>query len=246
MSSGRPRIAITVDQEQHPVRGPMYYIRRSYVAAILRAGGLPILVPACLDGLDDRGIAALAAEILANVEGIVVTGGGDLPPSAYGCKPHPKLGSVIEERSRLELELCRQAVNADRPYLGICAGMQVLNVAMGGTLWQDLPSEKPGPIQHGGNSSLDLVHRVHLRGDSRLRSILGMDDLEVNSTHHQAAREVPAIFKIAAEAPDGVVEAIEAPAKRFVIGVQWHPEQITGKAPEEERLFAAFLQAAQR
>lgn len=232
---GRPAIGITLDfSRQQPEH---FALRDDYVRAVEDAGGLPlVLVP---------GRAADARELLDRVDGLMLTGGGDVDPSAYGEPPHDKLGRVTPERDALELALCREALSRRLPVLAICRGHQVLNVATGGTLVQDIPSQIPGALDHDPDTERwDMAHQVRILPGTRLRAILGADRVAVNSFHHQAVRETGRGVLVSATAEDGVIEGIEVPDQPFVVGVQWHPEAFWDHGRVFQPLFAALVAAS--
>jgi putative glutamine amidotransferase len=187
--------------------------------------------------------------VLDEVDGLMLLGGHDVDPSIYGEAPHPTFEAVADGRDAFELELARGAVARDLPLLAICRGLQVLNVALGGTLVQDIPTEVPSPGVHNVREKpwARLVHPVSVTADSRLASVLGdlvIDDrCEVNSRHHQSVKAIAAGLTATAVSPDGVIEAAEHGAQSFCLGVQWHPENFwrTGRF---HSLFASFVDAA--
>jgi len=214
-----------------------------YVESVRRAGGEPVV----LSNADDP------SAVLAKVDGVLLTGGLDVDPALYGEAPHPST-ETAPERDRFEIPLSTAAVAQDVPLFAICRGVQVLNVACGGTLVQDIPSQLPGALSHSlpcpPNQSYTLAHEVWLEKDSLLsrlmRERLGdTDSCEVNSRHHQAVKAVAPGFIVTATAPDGVVEAIEDPALPFCLGVQWHPENFF-RTGEFRPLFEGFVEAANR
>jgi len=175
-------------------------------------------------------------------------GGPDINPVNYGAPPHPKLTDLDNDRDRAEIPLARWAVAEDRPLLGICRGHQLLNVALGGTLHQDMAAEAGKLIASHDHPSFEdrtlISHDVAITPDSRLAAIMGGIEMAVNSLHHQAVREIAPEFVATAVAPDGVVEAIENPAKRFALSVQWHPEDLYKTNDAMRRLFEEFVAAA--
>ncbi|MGE3513073.1 MAG: gamma-glutamyl-gamma-aminobutyrate hydrolase family protein [Vicinamibacterales bacterium] len=192
-------------------------------------------------------------EALEGVDGLLLTGGGDLSPEFYGEPPHPSLLDVDPERDRFELALVAEARKRDVPILAICRGIQVLNVACGGTLIQDIPSEQTGPLEHNfkvpPNLPFSRAHEIWVEKDSLLAALMkerlnDTDTVDVNSRHHQAVKLAAPGFKVSATAPDGVIEAIEDPAATFCVGVQWHPENFW-RTGEFRPLFEGFLNAAQ-
>ena len=210
-----------------------------YLESIRRAGGEPLEV---------GGDGESAADIVARVGGVMLVGGGDVDPVLYGETPHATFKSAEEGRDAFEIALAKAAVEANVPILAICRGMQVLNVAMGGTLVQDIPSEIVGALTHSiPEPRFAIAHEVWVTKDSQLWTIMvdKMDGetLQVNSRHHQAVKLIAPGFEINATAPDGVVEGIERPASRFCIAVQWHPENFY-RTGEFRPLFEQFVRAA--
>jgi len=232
----QPKIGLTLDAE--PPGGysklPWYAIRANYCDAIVRAGGLPILLPH---------EAELADAYLEVLDGLVVTGGAfDLDPSLYGATERHATVTTKDRRTAFELAITRAALERDRPLLGICGGQQLLNVALGGDLIQHIPDAVPGCLAHEQpNPRTEPGHSVDVVAGSRLHAIGGATRLEVNSAHHQAAGAVGAGVTVSARAPDGVVEAIELGDRRFCIGVQWHPEYRISAA--DDALFDALIAA---
>ena len=211
-----------------------------YVESVRRAGGEPIEVGA--DGETPE-------HILARVDGILLTGGGDVDPDLYGEARHATFDAAESGRDDFEIALTRAAIAAGAPYLAICRGMQLLNVAMGGTLIQDIPSEVPGALQHTvPEPRFAIAHEVWVATDSRLSKLLAdqMEDGEtchVNSRHHQSVQRVASGFEVTATSPDGVVEAMEKPGDGFCVAVQWHPENFW-RTGEFRSLFEGFIEAA--
>jgi len=209
---------------------------RTYPAALERAGAVPVIVPPMRAERIDA--------LLAGLSGLVLTGGPDLHPSVYGAEPHPALGPTVEEIDLFELALIRAADRRGLPVLAICRGMQALNVARGGTLVQDLPSERGGEVAHRQSEpGWVATHPVRLAPQSRVAGLLGADEVWVNSFHHQAILGLGAGLRAVGWAPDGVIEAVEGEDERFVVGVQWHAESLFD-APEQGRMLEAFVAAA--
>lgn len=205
-------------------------LNTAYVRALERAGLVPLAVPTMLAA--DRAGAALTA-----VRGLVLTGGEDVAPDRYGAVPHPRLGDVDPVRDAAELALIAAARARRLPILAICRGIQILNVALGGTLYQDLDSERPSPVPHSDETS---QHAVRVAAGSLLERTLGMRSATVNSRHHQAIRDLAPGLKAVAWADDGVIEGAE-PADAgapWMVAVQWHPEDLTERA-----LFDGFARA---
>jgi len=219
---------------------PRYGINQSYVRALVVAGCAPVLIP-LLD--DDERLRA----IYERLDGIVFPGGADVAPGEYHEEPIADLNVVEAPRDRTELTLARWAFADDLPTLGICRGQQVLNVALGGSLWQDLRYQGVTDVEHSdadGRVRSALIHRVRLDPDSRLAQLIDEIDIEVNSLHHQAVKTVAPQLRVTGQSDDGVIEALESRERRFMIAVQWHPEEIDDLG-WVRRLFQGFVKAAQ-
>lgn len=219
------------------------YVNSAYLAAVQEAGGIPLPIPPQLDA---RGVE----EVFAILDGFLLTGGGDVDPAAFNEPPHPTLYEVAPQRDRLEIALVHSAMEAKKPLLAVCRGIQVLNVALGGTLFQDMGSEPGTEIQHQQEKEDkprdEPTHPVKVMAGSRLARVLGTTDLLVNSMHHQAVKAPGKGLVPVAFAPDMIVEGVELEdpdPKRFLLGVQWHPEELTRKDPAARRLFSALVEA---
>jgi putative glutamine amidotransferase len=236
----RPNIGITPDWAQPEDQAfPRYELKVPYSDAVLRAGGLPFVLPysddpSCVEAYLDR------------VSGVLVTGGAfDIPPEAYGEAAREGLGALKEGRTAFEAALMRGALKRNMPVLGICGGMQLLNVVLGGTLFQDIGREVQGAREHEQkHDRTQPQHPVDVKSGTQLAEALGHGQLMVNSTHHQAVRKVGKDVTISAVAPDGVVEAIESTAHGFALGVQWHPEYMASTIPVHTGLYKSFVQKA--
>jgi putative glutamine amidotransferase len=218
------------------------YVNIAYIRAVQDAGGIPVLLPPHL-GADVR------AALWERLDGLVLTGGGDIEPARFGEPRHPKTDDVAPARDELELDLTRRALDDDVPLFAICRGIQVLNVALGGTLVQDLPSERPSAIAHSQREPRhEATHAVKVMGEgTRLGRVLGSLEVHVNSMHHQAIDQLGFGLREVAWAPDGVIEGVELPGDdRFVLGVQWHPEELVGHDQAARNLFSAIVDAARR
>jgi putative glutamine amidotransferase len=192
-------------------------LNTAYVHALTRAGLVPVVVPPLLD-------ADAAHAVLDHVDGLVLSGGEDVEPGRYGAKPHAKLGEVDRARDAVELALIEGAERRHLPVLAICRGIQILNVARGGTLYQDLASERPGPIDHADKGTR---HGLQVEQGTRLHRVVGGLSARVNTRHHQAIRELAPGLSATAWAEDGVIEGVERTAADapWTLAVQWHPEE---------------------
>jgi len=236
-----PLIGIPGRRDQSSRSGsPIFAQNRTYVEAVTTAGGAPVLIPLNLDE------GALRA-IYEQLDGLLLAGGEDLHPKHYGEAVHEKCGQSDEARDAVELTLAGWALAEGLPILAICRGIQVLNVATGGTLYQDIASQVPGSLKHDcwpDYARNYLAHQVTVNGDSRLAAIMGQSRVGVNSTHHQAVKDLAPSFRVVSRATDGLIEAIEGHDHPFALGVQWHPEELVEDAPPMRRLFEEFVSAA--
>jgi putative glutamine amidotransferase len=218
-----------------------WVMNQRYYLAVAAAGGVPVMIP-----LFDEDVETLR-EIYDRLDGICIPGGVDMDPETFGEERRPECGRIDPPRDRVELQLTRWALDDEKPLLGLCRGLQVLNVALGGTLYQDLAADHPGAMKHdyfptAGFARDYLSHEVVVTEGSRLAAVLGNRSL-VNSMHHQGIRTLGTGLTAAAVAPDGLIEGVEADAP-FCVGVQWHPETLTEADPRMARLFTEFVQAA--
>jgi gamma-glutamyl-gamma-aminobutyrate hydrolase PuuD len=235
-----PLIGVTTSAEQTPRGVPRAFLNASYIRAVERAGGVPVLLTPY------HSPAALAA-LWHRLRGIVLTGGGDVAPARFGEAPHPATALISEERDALELELVTRRAIADAvPLLAICRGLQVLNVALNGTLHQHVPDAFGETIAHSQDGPRHArTHEVTVEPGSLLARVAGADRLRVNSFHHQAIRDLGDGLRAVAWADDKVIEAAELPgAPGFVLGVQWHPEELIEDDPAAVRLFETLIAAA--
>ena len=245
MSAPRPRIAITAGS--NPGTTNHAWLRFDYLHAVSKAHGLPsIIAPGFTNPLDEA--KQLAGEILDGCDGLLLSGGTDVDPVIFGEVPHTALGRVDGPRDSFEITLAREAVRRDMPVLGICRGLQVLNVALGGTLIQDIPSDVKSTVVHEtGEDRVAIGHDVVIDPASRLAALLGVTRVGVNSFHHQAAKRLGGGLTISATSPeDGLVEGVEMPDRNFVVAVQWHPENFWKTSAAFDGLFAGFVEAAGR
>ncbi|GHO93739.1 gamma-glutamyl-gamma-aminobutyrate hydrolase [Reticulibacter mediterranei] len=219
---------------------PIFYNNRAYVHAVERAGGVPILIP-ILDDLN--GLNTL----LPRLDGLLISGGIDVDPRNYQEEPHPRLGRTNPKLDDMEIELVRWALQENIPLLGICRGMQILNVALGGSLYQDLEELYPDSLKHP-NWELPrnhIAHTIAVEPGSRMAEILGESQIPTNSLHHQGVKKVGEGVTVSGRAEDGVVELIEVNGPHFMLAAQCHPEELHSEHPAWARLFKAFIQACE-
>jgi len=237
----RPSIGVTPDVEEAP-RGEAharYVLKSPYAEAVFRAGGLPLVLPVTTD-------PTLIDALLDRISGLVVTGGAfDVPPEAYGEAPREGLGTLKPGRTQFETLLLQGALRRNLPILGVCGGMQLLNVVSGGTLVQDIQRELPDARNHEqANDRTQPSHPVEVQEGTLLAELLGKGQLMVNSTHHQSVGKLGEGLMVCAEAPDGVVEAIESNRGMFALGVQWHPELLLQSMPLQLGVYRGLVQRA--
>ena len=239
--SARPMIGLTATTCPHPRSGaPMEALNRRYIEAIYDAGGIPVLIPTNLP-------SEAATALLARLDGLLLTGGGDIDPDQYGGEAHEAVHEVLPARDAMELALTKIAVAEGIPFLGVCRGLQVVNVALGGTLYQDLPSQYHRPLKHSRDAVTErtlLTHTVKIAEDSRVRRLLGAEEIKVNSLHHQGIRALAEGLKPVAWSSDGLIEAVELPDHPFGVAVQWHPEWLYREHPIHQALFRGLVDAA--
>ena len=240
----KPIIGVTPDfnagdRKEWGGHEPTYFLRARYIRAIEELGGVPLVLPLLADRATRR-------RLLQQIDGLLLTGSGpDLPPSLYGERQRYPFDIVSKRRANFELDMVHLAQQADVPLLGICGGMQTMNVACGGSLFQDIASQVSTSHTHRQQTrATNLSHTVAVEPDSLLRRIVRSASMRVNSSHHQSVKAVAPSLIASALAPDGIVEAIESPAHRFFLGIQWHPEFLFDRHPLHRRLFEAFLRAA--
>jgi putative glutamine amidotransferase len=235
----KPMIGISMGRGWIGLRR-IHAVSHGYEQAVVRAGGIPVLLPI---GLEEKDYLAM----LPRLQGLIVTGGPDINPALYHGTMHPSVTGVDMLRDETDIDLVKSACDLNLPLLSICRGIQVINVAFGGTLYTDVNQQQPGGMYHTFYPSLPLdlqSHKVYLQKAGRLAMILGLDELEVNSLHHQGIRQLGEGLKVTAKAPDGLVEGLEIPGHPFGLGVQWHPELMPEDVPSQ-RLFAALISAAE-
>ena len=234
----KPVIGITTNHSTNNFGQPLILLQQSYVKAILQAGGVPVLIPSLVA---DDGWHALYTRL----DGLLFSGGGDIGLEHAPGDPHPRIEDVDPERDSVELKLLNAAASDGKPFLGICRGCQVMNVALGGTLYTHIPDQLPGALDHSypGNMRRVLVHQVKIEEGTHIAEIFGEPIIRVNSLHHQGLKDIAPSLRVAGFAPDGLVEAIELPEHPFGLAVQWHPEWLTDQEGTRN-LFAKFVNAA--
>lgn len=228
---------------QSPEKPPLWVIGPRYVEVLRAAGGVPWVIPLLSHDPDTL------HEIFSRLDGVLLTGGADVDPARYGEPKLPVCGYIDPDRDAVELALLHHAEQHRLPVLAVCRGIQILNVAGGGTLYQDIPTQVPAALKHDHFTNPQqpsrklLSHEVTMKPGTRLHGLLGAAVVSVNSMHHQAIKELAPGLTATAYAPDGVIEAVESAGDRFVLAVQWHPEELTDGQPGMRRLFEALVAA---
>ncbi|WP_020004175.1 gamma-glutamyl-gamma-aminobutyrate hydrolase family protein [Brachyspira innocens] len=215
---------------------PKAFVNRSYVDSVIRSKGIPFLMPITED-------EEIIKKMPENVDGIIMTGGVDVHPFRFNEEPIEKIGTISDERDDFDFKLMKYAAEMNKPILGICRGIQVINVYFGGTLIQDIPTQRNTNILHSQTAEYHVAtHKIQIVKDSIIYDMLG-ESSEVNSFHHQAIDKLAKDFKVTATAKDGIVEAIEYKKKdSFILGVQWHPELMSAKSVKMQNLFDMFVE----
>lgn len=236
----RPIIGLTCMHGQWAAGGTVIAVRPSYLRALEAAGAVPLLIHLTDD-------LAVVRALYERCGGILLPGGDDIDPAHFGEGRHPMLGAVDPRRDHVELAVARWCRADGKPLLGICRGIQVLNVAFGGSLWQDIPSQLPGSLDHHQSTRLKQyaaeAHRLTLDPGSWLARQLDAGEVAANTMHHQAVKDVAPGLRVVGHAPDGVIEAVEGAGEHFVVGVQCHPEHLWQEAePRWRRFFAGFVE----
>jgi len=242
-----PLIGITADLAEPPqpssrgARESTIVLPRRYCRAVESGGGMPILLPFTRS-------RALMRQFINRLDGLLISGGNfDIHPSYYGEQPIKEIGAIKEERTEFELEMTRLALKRDLPLLGICGGAQAINVALGGSLYQDIATQAPHANQHEQGAKKEIGgHKVVIARGTRLEKILRRRILEVNTTHHQAVKKIGKGLVVNATAVDGLIEGIESPRHSFVLGVQWHPEVLAPRHVPHRRIFSFFIDSCRR
>ncbi len=234
----KPIIGIGSDVVHPPKPGERdrAFTYMTYIDALRRAGAVPVLIPPQPENVKD---------VVDGLDGVLLAGGDDCDPRIFGEEPHPSCETMDPRRQDNDLALAGAARAQRVPTLGICLGLQVMNVAAGGTLIQDIDSHLSTDINHVSPPSNRARHQVEIRPGTFLSEILPSGEYDVNSSHHQAVRDPGQGLRITAQAPDGIIEGLEDPKHPFYVGVQWHPEDMGGET-SATRLFGAFVEAARK
>lgn len=239
-----PVIGITCSFEHKPAdpnhTQQYFFLNQPYVTAVHEAGGIPIIIPVGLE-------ARYPSKVINIIDGLLLPGGGDIDPGIYDDHLHEKLGRVDPRRDRTEIDLFNMAFNRNIPVLGICRGLQIINVALDGTLYQDIISQVRMSMNHHPNyPGSEVSHKVEIEQGTKLHKIVGETTIKVNSTHHQAVKLHGKGLIVNARGADGVIEGLEHPAKKWIIGVQWHPELYWRNDRLMAKLFKEFVEACRR
>jgi putative glutamine amidotransferase len=215
-------------------------LNQAYSKALLQAGAIPVILPNVVE-------TETAVQLLERLDGLLLSGGYDFHPSAYGENILNETVEIDAPRDEAEIPLIKAALDRDMPLLAICRGIQSLNVAMGGTLYQDIPAQTPSELKHSQKESRDTsTHVIGIEPNSCLALAIGSTEMAVNSFHHQSLKDVGKGLKVIARAEDGIVEAVEGDRETFLLGVQFHPEEMVGNSEAARRIFSAFVEAAGR
>lgn len=234
----KPLIGITTFNGKNDYGRMMAGVQHTYIRAVAMNGGMPILIPSILSQED-------LFELYSQVDGVLFSGGGDISVKYFNGEDHPMISLVDDDRDVTELSLLKQSVKDGKPLLAICRGLQVMNVALGGTLYTHIPDQFPNALHHDNEEFTEIIHPVRVDETSRMAEIFGETLLNVNSLHHQGLKDVASSLRIVGHAPDGMIEAVELPDHPYAMGVQWHPEWLTDQ-PVMQRLFKSFVEASKK
>lgn len=234
----KPLIGITTYNAKNKFERDIAAVQHTYIRAVAQGGGIPVLIPAILDD-EDR------FELYSSLQGILFSGGGDISIKYFNGEDHPEIHDVDDYRDVTELSLLKKSVADGKPFLAICRGVQVMNVALGGTLYTHIPDQFNTSIEHSQDEFTTLIHPVNIDETSRMAEIFGETLLTVNSLHHQGLKDVASSLRVVGHAPDGMIEAVELIDHPYAMGVQWHPEWLTDQ-PVMRRLFKSFVDASKK
>lgn len=240
----KPLIGITPDMGNRPAASsghkgePLIVLQGRYARAVLDAGGIPLVLPITAS-------QEVIRQFVESLDGIVVSGGNfDIHPRYYAEEAISALGEIKQERTDFELGLIALALQRDLPLLGVCGGAQAINVSLGGSLYQDIATQLPNAGEHQQGNLKELGgHQIKIHARTKLKQIVGQESLTVNTTHHQAVKQLGRGLIVNATAEDGIIEGIESREHSFVLGVQWHPESLAGRDPSQRKIFTSFVVA---
>jgi len=242
MSTTKPIILVTTGKSNETKKPVMYSLKDEYVTAITRNGGVPLLVPTGMN-------VNVIPKLVARVDGVLLTGGSDLDPQLFGGGSNPKVYGIDPARDAFEIALVKHLVESGKPFLGICRGIQVMNVALGADLYLDIADELPTALKHDYFTPTyapdKLSHSVSVEKGSKLADLVGDNSFKVNSRHHQSIKSLADGLKVTAYAEDGIIEGVELPSHPFALGVQWHPESLQSDT-RMCALFAGLVAASTR
>lgn len=235
----KPIIGIVpaIDEEKD-----LYFFNKDHIKVIEEAGGTPIIIPYFTS-------TNRVHEILHILDGLYLTGGYDIDPTLFGEEPHPNLGVITRVRDDFEIVIIQKVLALDKPVLAVCRGSQILNVALGGTMYQDIYSQKNTPLLQHQQKAIDShpSHYTHIEKNTLLYKLVKRQKIKVNSRHHQANREVGKGLIVSGKASDGIIEAVESKVHRFVLGLQWHPENMAANGDESSiKIYDGFIEACKQ
>jgi len=236
----KPLIGITTYISTNEYGQDRILLQQAYAKAVMEAGGIPVLIPSIIaeDGWD---------ALYSHLDGILLSGGGDIGLEHSPGEPHPRIAEVELARDSVEMKLVHASASDGKPFLGICRGAQVVNVALGGTLYTHIADQLPNALNHSFPDDVRTViaHEVKIEEGTRIAEVFGEPILQVNSLHHQGLKDIAPSLRVAGHAPDGLIEAVELPDHPFGLAVQWHPEWLTDQQPTRN-LFRRFVEAARK
>ncbi|WP_163538712.1 gamma-glutamyl-gamma-aminobutyrate hydrolase family protein [Gracilibacillus sp. YIM 98692] len=238
--SNRPVVGITSSMVNHN-NIPSYNIHEKHIQAVIKAGGVPVIIP--------TGTNEMTEVWVRICHGIILSSGEDIDPNTFGANPSPKIQKTNKKRDFTEVELVKNALKQGKPILGLCRGATMLNVALGGTVIQDIETNNTKAMKHNQQATRpEPTHYIQIDETSELYQIIGSSNILVNSMHHQAIDQIAPNLKKTAVAPDGVIEAVEGTDKTspMLMGIQWHPEEMAGEDPIMQRLFDRFVMECEK
>lgn len=216
-----------------------YYLHEDNVKAVEQAGGIPILLPYVMNIKNIK-------QLLNKIDGLYLTGGDDIDPTLFAEEPHPNLGMITRIRDEVEIKMIKQILQSNKPLLAVCRGSQILNIALGGNMYQDIYSQIETPLLQHSQQAINshASHYINVEKNSLLYKLVDKTTLKVNSRHHQANRKIARYLRVSGRANDGIIEAIESTVHRFVLGLQWHPENMAVAGDENaQKIYQGFMDA---